>query len=74
VLFLLLIIQKLFVNLLSLQTVSKTDVIGLPYIVITVYSLQHILFVLLVITNTYRYVTIDLNHKMLHTEEAHDLH
>jgi len=39
-----------------------------------VYRLVLILSVLLVITNTYRYVTIDLKHKMLHFEEAHDLH
>jgi hypothetical protein len=44
------------------------------YVFITVNRLELILSVLLAITNTYRYVTIDLKHKMLHTEETHDLH
>jgi len=41
------------------------------YIFITVYRLELILSVLLVITNKYRYVAIDLKHKTLDSEEAH---
>jgi hypothetical protein len=43
-------------------------------IFITVYRLELIFAVLLVITKIHRYVTIDLKHKILHTEESRDLH